>query len=84
MSKLPFPYVTIAADEAGNTKNIASVGEAALCLIEHWSQKGSDKFEAAKRACLNALDGKITCTQCRDAFIDAAKEAGIYITEQRL
>ncbi|WP_271899410.1 DUF982 domain-containing protein [Candidatus Phyllobacterium onerii] len=84
MSKLPFPYVTIAADEAGNTKNIASVGEAALWLIEHWSQRGSDKFEAAKRACLDALDGKMTCTDCREAFIEAAKEAGIYITHQRL
>lgn len=82
MYKLPFPYVTIV--EAGNTKNIASVGEAALWLIEHWSQKGSDKFEAAKRACLDALDGKITCTDCREAFIEAAKEAGIYITHQRL
>jgi hypothetical protein len=84
MHKLPFPYVTITTDELGGTKNIASVGEAALCLLEHWSLQNGDGFKVAKQACIDALDGKVTCTACRDAFIEAAKEAGIYVEEKRL
>ncbi|WP_425374031.1 hypothetical protein [Phyllobacterium bourgognense] len=30
------------------------------------------------------MAGKATCTSCRDAFIEAAKEAGIYVTHKRL
>ncbi|PSH58219.1 DUF982 domain-containing protein [Phyllobacterium endophyticum] len=80
---LPFPHVTVMTDEAGNTKKVESVGEAALWLIERWPGQG-EKFKLAKQACLDALDGKITCTECRDAFIEAVKEAGIYVEEKRL
>jgi hypothetical protein len=33
---------------------------------------------------IKALQGKITCTAARDAFIEATKEADIYIGKQRL
>ena len=83
MRDLPFPYVTI-TDQLGETKNIRSVIEAEIWLVAHWPMGNSDKFMAAKRACLDALAGTTTCTSCRDAFIEAAKEAGIYVTHKRL
>lgn len=83
MRELPFPSVTITTDRGGE-KTISSVGVAALWLVAHWPVKKGEKYEFARQACLDAWDEKITCTACRDAFIDAAKEAGIYITHQRL
>jgi hypothetical protein len=83
MRDLPFPYVTI-TDQFGNTKNIGSAVEAEIWLVAHWPVRNADKFKTAKRACLDALAGKATCTSCRNAFIEAAKEAGIYITQKRL
>jgi hypothetical protein len=41
-------------------------------------------LSAARQACLDALHGKITCTRAREAFIEAAKEAGIYVSQQIL
>ncbi|MBB3237372.1 DUF982 domain-containing protein [Phyllobacterium endophyticum] len=69
--------------DSGETKSVASVGEAALWLVEHWPVQG-EKFKLARQACLDALDGEITCTECRDAFIEAAREADIYVDEKRL
>ncbi|WP_410010410.1 DUF982 domain-containing protein [Phyllobacterium sp. A18/5-2] len=50
----------------------------------HWLAQTGDKYKAARQACLEAWDEKVPCTACRDAFIEAAKEAGIYITHKRL
>lgn len=83
MRELPFPSVTIATD-LGKAKNIRSVGQAGEWLVARWPMRSGDKLQAAKQACLDALDGRVTCTACRDAFIEAAKEAGIYITHKRL
>jgi hypothetical protein len=82
--RIQFQSVTIAIDSFGKTKNIDSVGEAALWLMEHWSVLDGEKFKLAKQACLDALDGKITCKECREAFIEAAKEANVYVDEERL
>ena len=83
MRELPFPYVTI-TDQFGQVKNITSVAEASVWLVAHWPIRNSEKLQAAKLACLDALAGKATCTDCRKAFMEAAKEAGIYVTHKRL
>jgi Protein of unknown function (DUF982) len=84
MSKLPFPYVTVMTVHVGKMRNISSVEDAADFLLEDWPVKSSRKLTAARQACLGALQGKITCTAARDAFIEATKEADIYIGKQRL
>lgn len=83
MRELPFPYVTL-TDQFGQVKNITSVAEASVWLVAHWPIRNSEKLQAAKLACLDALAGKATCTDCRNAFKEAAKEAGIYVTHKRL
>ena len=84
MRRLPFPYVTVTTNQFGKRKNIASVDQAAVWLVARWPIRNGDKLQAAKETCLEALDGKVTCTVARDAFIEAAKEAGIYFTHDGL
>ena len=82
MRKSSFPFVTV-TDQFGEVKNIGSVGEAAVWLVAHWPITSSEKLTAAKQACLDALDGKVASTACRDAFVEAAKEARIYVTHKQ-
>ena len=85
MRNLPFPYVTILTGDVGKTRNITSIEEASEFLLYHWPLAGGEKLApAARKACMDALHGKITCTSARDAFIEAAKEAGIYGGKQIL
>lgn len=72
------------AGHVGKTRNISSVDEAAEFLLEDWPVKRSRKLTAARQACLDAIRGKITCTVARNVFIEAAKEADIYIGQQKV
>ena len=84
MRDLPFPYVTILTDCPAVTRNISSVIEAAERLVLYWPDHKGEKLMAAHQACQDALEGRITCMQARQAFIDAAREAGIYIGQKHL
>ncbi|PIO46783.1 hypothetical protein B5P45_03010 [Phyllobacterium zundukense] len=84
MRNRPFPYVTIMTERVGRMHNVSSVEEAAEWLVMYWPRKHGEKLEAARRACLDCLEGTVTCTAARDAFIDAAKEADIYIRQQKV
>lgn len=83
MREFPFPDVTI-TDHFGHTVDIMSVSEAAVWLVGHWPTRSGEQHQHAKQICINALAGNVTCTACRNAFIAAAREAGIYITHKRL
>lgn len=83
MRQFPFPYVTV-TDQFGHMVDIMSVSEAAVWLVAQWPTRSGGQHEKAKQICVDALAGKCTCTDCRNAFIAAAKEAGIYITHKRL
>ena len=84
MRNLPFPYVTVMTEHVGKTRNISSVQEAIEFMLHDWPIKNSRKLTAARQACLDALHGKITHTKARQAFIEAAREADIYIGQKRL
>lgn len=51
-----------------------------ICLID-WIWPTARNALFSER---DALEGKITCTQARQAFIDAAKEAEIYVGQKHL
>lgn len=53
-------------------------------LAMNWPIKNGPMLSAAKQACLDALEGRITCTEARTAFIAAAREANIYIGRQEV
>jgi hypothetical protein len=82
MQSLPFAYVTVMSERVGKTQIISSVDEATEFLLYDWPVMHSAKVTTACQACLDALLGKITGIAARDAFIEAAKEAGIYIGQQ--
>jgi len=84
MRDLPFPYVTILTDQPGKTRCICSVEEAAEWLVMYWPIEKGEKLMEARQACRDALEGRITCTKAREAFIEAAREADIYIGQKRL
>jgi hypothetical protein len=84
MRDLPFPYVTVLTDKPGKTRNICSVEEAAEWLVMYWPIEKGEKLMEARQACRYALEGRITCTAARKAFIEAAREADIYIGQQKI
>jgi Protein of unknown function (DUF982) len=66
----------------GSRRNVGSVREAAECLLDKkWLKPRSPKSRAAAEACLQALAGEILPEAARQAFMDAAREAGILIGE---
>jgi hypothetical protein len=66
----------------GRLRDVGSIDEAVEFLLQHWPDQRSRKFNTARQACLDALEGKQTVEAARTAFIVAAKEAGIYVKEK--
>ncbi|NGO51590.1 DUF982 domain-containing protein [Allomesorhizobium camelthorni] len=66
---------------AGQVQNIGSAREAAEWLLYEWPEATRDglKARAARQACLNALKGIGESDDARQAFREAAAEAGILI-----
>lgn len=59
---------------------VTSTKEAAAMLLREWPTTG-EKRTIAMQACLDAIQGKRSPRTARKAFIDAAKEARIYLGE---
>ncbi|ASY59610.1 MULTISPECIES: DUF982 domain-containing protein [Sinorhizobium] len=66
----------------GGYRAVKSTREAVECLSSRWPQNHGRALAAAKRTCLQALDGKIATEKARKAFIKAAEEAHISIRSQ--
>lgn len=78
MSRLRFhPPVSVRTDKPGLTISISSVERAAEQLLA-WQERGP-KWHAAASACMDALSGKSPAAQARAAFVDAAKESGMWL-----
>ncbi|UXN57872.1 DUF982 domain-containing protein [Phyllobacterium zundukense] len=75
----PFPPVTIESRRLGKPENICSVTEAAEFLLMKWPVHQGPKLKAARQRCFDALDGNASAADARSAFIEAAKEADIFV-----
>jgi hypothetical protein len=76
-------YVTIKAAR-GQRQNISSARQAADWLLYKWpAEEDTNKAWRARKACLEALEGKVETAAARQAFRDAAEEAGILIGDDR-
>ena len=72
--------VTVHGARAGLVQNIGSVREAAEWLLYKWpSDSEIETSWNARKACLEAPQGKVEVAAARQAFRDAAEEAGILI-----
>jgi hypothetical protein len=78
MARLGFDPISVWIS-ASDHRIVSNVGEAARMLVEEWPDdfQASDKHVAAKKACLAALQGKGDIRAAREAFIEAAREAGL-------
>ena len=76
----PFSLVVVETSHVGQLRDINSVRDAAEMLLGHWPQEGRGMaYRAARRYCLDALEGNATAPSARNAFIRAAEEAGILV-----
>jgi Protein of unknown function (DUF982) len=77
--------VVIETRRIGQLRNVGSVTEAAECLVaSDWPRPHGPQHRAASRACLRVLAGEISPEAARRAFIEAAREAGIFVGERPL
>lgn len=72
-----YPPVSVTTDKPGLTIGVSSVERAAEQLLA-WEARGP-KWRSAVSACMDALSGKGTPDQARAAFVDAAKESGMWL-----
>jgi hypothetical protein len=76
--------VRVHGRRAGQVRNISSAREAAEWLLYEWPQKiDTDRARAARKACLEVLEGQRKAAAARQAFREAAEEAGILIGDDR-
>jgi len=61
------------------TRQVRSTAEAAKYLLYHWPIGGGRKHLAARKACLDVLEGLKAANVARKAFVAAADEADILV-----
>ncbi len=69
--------IELMMDDADHFRCVGSNREAVAFLMTSWPTKGGKSFSVARRACLQALDGKMATAKAKLAFVHAAREAGI-------
>nr|WP_319025574.1 DUF982 domain-containing protein [Phyllobacterium calauticae] len=78
MKNIHFPVVSV-----GNPKmprHITSMTEAAAFLLNDWPAARGPKHARARIACVDAIEGRLSGYKARAFFIDAAKEAHIFLS----
>lgn len=71
--------IEIELGSIGQARIVATAYDAADCLLNKWPSEGGPAHLAARKACIDALDGKKPPDHARNAFINACKEADIHI-----
>jgi Protein of unknown function (DUF982) len=70
---------------AGRVQHIGSAGTSAEWLLSAWPMKiDTAKARAARKACLEVLEGERKAAAARQAFREASEEAGILIGDDRV
>lgn len=65
----------------GSYRVISDTEQAAEALLYRWPIHKGKAYSAAKRVCLNVLEGEGEPHEARDAFLAAAAEADISVRE---
>lgn len=65
----------------GQYRIIASTEEASRFLLHQWPMQNGVAYDAARQACLDAMEGEVPADIARQAFIEACGEAGMYVME---
>ncbi len=63
----------------GHYAIITNALDAANCMSGEWPVNGGPAADEAVLVCLDAVLGKASAEQSREAFLEAAREAGLFI-----
>lgn len=74
--------VIVKAGAAGTSQSLRTAQEASDFLLNNWPGKRSPKHRAALQACHDALAGAKPAMNARRAFIAAAREVDILVTDK--
>ena len=74
--------VSIESEQTGYSRIVTSTRAAAESLLYRWPKEGGPAHRAARVACIAVLKGEQPPEHAREAFIQAAKEAGILIEDE--
>lgn len=69
--------IEVVIDPGDHFKSIRNSRDAIAYLMTCWPQNGGDSFIAAKRACMEAIEGRGDTSTAASAFRTAARDAGI-------
>jgi hypothetical protein len=76
-----FEALTIETDQPGRLINITSTRQVAERLTKGWPQRRGTAYTRAIKACMEYFSGRKNIDAVRSAFIEAAKEADIFVRE---
>ena len=65
----------------GQYRIITSTEEASRFLLNQWPIENGVAYDAARQACLDAMEDKAAPDTARQAFIEACNEAGMYVVQ---
>lgn len=74
--------ITVKSATAGTTQLLRSAREASDYLLNSWPGKRSPKHRAALQACHDALAGDKPAMNARRAFIAAAREVDVFVSDK--
>jgi hypothetical protein len=74
--------VTVKSGETGTSQLLRSAREASDYLMGNWPGKRSPKHRAALQACHDAIAGAKPAMNARRAFIAAAREVNVLISDK--
>jgi len=63
-------------------RTIYTTADAAYYLLHKWPVESGKECSRARRVCLAVLEGRRPADDAREAFVAAAKEAGLYVPSQ--
>jgi hypothetical protein len=78
--------VDIETDTLGKYRMVSTTEEAARVLTSSWPKTSGPAFEAAVKACVDALQktrDRALAAKARQAFIDAAEEADLFVRRSK-
>lgn len=73
--------VVISLDQGGGPIAVRNTRQATDLLLTQWPARRGPRHRDAVDACLKVLDGHRSTVDARNAFIEAAEEAGILADE---
>jgi len=71
-------HLAVQTSTLGRMRVLQTVGDLADHLLNDWPDDFGEKHYAARLACIDALEGRLSAGACRIAFLEAAAEDGVW------